>query len=197
MTRLPLLVFPGLLLLGLGIPSASAQEPSPPAHVAYVEGRAVLERDTALEDVEPNLPLDTGDRLRTERGRVEVLLGDGSILQLDEETTIDVLSDSLVRQLGGRLAIVAGSGRAGRLQVDTPAGSVRITRSGEFRVSVFEENGVPEIEVAVIRGAADLFTDTGSVSIGAGGRALARQGEAPSQPMTFNSARWDAFDRWS
>ena len=197
MTRLPFLVLPGVLLVALGTPHAFAQDPAPPAHVAFVEGRAVLEHDTTSEDVEANLPLDTGDRLRTERGRVEVLLGDGSILQLDEETTIDVLSDSLVRQLGGRLAIVAGSGRAGRLQVDTPAGSMRITSAGEFRVSVFEENGVPVIEVAVIRGSADLFNDSGTVAIGAGGRALARQGEAPSQPMSFNSARWDAFDRWS
>jgi hypothetical protein len=197
MTRLPLLVLPGALVVAFGAAHAFAQEPAPPAHVAYVEGRAVLEHETTSEDVEPNLPLDTGDRLRTERGRVEVLFSDGSILQLDEETTIDVLSDSLVRQLGGRVAIVAGSGRAGRLQVDTPAGSVRITSSGEFRVSVFEENGVPEIEVAVIRGSADLFTDSGTVSIGAGARALARQGDVPSQPMSFNSARWDAFDRWS
>lgn len=197
MTRLPFLVLPGVLLVALGAPHAFAQDPAPPAHVAFVEGRAVLEHDTTSEDVEANLPLDTGDRLRTERGRVEVLLGDGSILQLDEETTIDVLSDSLVRQLRGRLAIVAGSARAGRLQVDTPAGSVRITSAGEFRVSVFDENGVPEIEVAVIRGSADLFNDSGTVAIGAGGRALARQGEAPSQPMSFNSARWDAFDRWS
>ena len=197
MTRLPLFVLPGALLVALGAPHAFAQESAPPAHVAYVEGRAVLEHDTASEDAEPNLPLDTGDRLRTERGRVEVLFGDGSIVQLDEETTIDVLSDSLVRQLAGRVAIVAGSARAGRLQVDTPAGSVRITSAGEFRISVFAQEGVPEIEVAVIRGSADLVTDSGTVSIGAGARALARQGEAPSQPMSFNSARWDAFDRWS
>jgi hypothetical protein len=197
MTRLPLFVLPGLLVAALAAPPASAQEPAPPAHVAYVDGRAVLERDTTSEDVEPNVPLDTGDRLRTERGRVEVLFGDGSILQLDEDTTIDVLSDSLVRELGGRLAIIAGNARAGRLQVDTPAGSVRIMTGGEFRVSVFDEGGAPVVEVAVIRGSADLFTDHGSVSIGAGARAVARQGEAPSQPMSFNSAQWDAFDRWS
>ena len=188
-------MLPGILALGTSV--ASAQEPAPPAHVAYVEGRAVLEHDTTSEDVEPNLPLETGDRLRTTQGRVEVLFGDGSILQLDEETTVDLLSDSLVRELAGRVAIIAGSSRAGRLQIDTPAGSVRITSPGEFRVSVFDEGGAPEVEVAVIRGSADLFTDRGTVSIGAGARALARQGDAPSQPMSFNSASWDAFDRWS
>ena len=197
MTRLPLLVLPGVLTAALAVPHAFAQEPAPPAHVAYVEGRAVLEHDTTSEDVEPNLPLEVGDRLRTERGRVEILFGDGSILQLDEDTTVDVLSDSLVRELAGRVAVIAGSARAGRLQIDTPAGSVRIMSAGEFRVSVFDEGGAPEVEVAVIRGIADLFTDRGSVSIGAGTRALARQGNAPSQPMSFNSAQWDAFDRWS
>src|SRR5215203_838075 len=196
MTRLPLFVLPGIFLVALGLP-AVAQESAPPAHVAYVDGRAVLEHDTRSEDVEPNLPLDTGDRLRTMQGRAEVLFGDGSILQLDEETTIDVLSDSLVRELAGRVAVIVGSARAGRLQFDTPAGSVRITSAGEFRVSVFDEGGVPEVEVAVIRGSADLFNDRGTVSIGAGARALARQGDAPSQPMSFNSARWDSFDRWS
>src|SRR5215208_805145 len=104
MTRLPLFVLPGVLVAALAASPASAQEPAPPAHVAYVEGRAVLEYDTTSEEVEPNVPLDTGDRLRTERGRVEVLFGDGSLLQLDEDTTIDVLSDSLVRELGGRVA---------------------------------------------------------------------------------------------
>jgi hypothetical protein len=83
MTRLPFLVLPGVLLVALGTPQAFAQDPAPPAHVAFVEGRAVLEHDTTSEDVEANLPLDTGDRLRTERGRVEVLRGDVSILQLD------------------------------------------------------------------------------------------------------------------
>src|SRR4051794_2515132 len=71
MTRLPLFVLPGMFLVALCLP-AVAQESAPPAHVAYVDGRAVLEHDTTSEDVEPNLPLDTGDRLRTMQGRAEV-----------------------------------------------------------------------------------------------------------------------------
>ena len=38
---------------------------------------------------------------------------------------------------------IAGSARAGRLQIDTPAGSVRIMSAGEFRVSVFDEGARP------------------------------------------------------
>jgi hypothetical protein len=162
-----------------------------------VEGRAILEHDTTAEDVEPNVPLEIGDRLRTESGRLEVLFGDGSLLHLDEQTTIDVLSDTLVRQLGGRIAVLAGSARAGRLQIDTPAGSVRITSAGEYRVGVFDQDGVPAVELAVMRGEAELVSDRGVVTVNAGTRALARQGESPSQPIPFNSARWDAFDQWS
>jgi hypothetical protein len=197
MIRALVAALPGLFLVGFGISPAVAQDSSPPAHVAYVEGRAILEHDTTAEDVEPNVPLEIGDRLRTEGGRLEVLFGDGSLLQLDENTTIDVLSDTLVRQLGGRVAILVGSARAGRLQIDTPAGSVRIVSAGEYRVGVFDEGGAPEVELAVLRGQADLVSDHGVVTVTAGLRALARPGEFPSQALPFNSARWDAFDQWS
>jgi hypothetical protein len=196
MTRLSIAGFSGLLLLLLGS-RAYPQETAPPAHVAYVEGRVVLESDTSTEEAQPNLPIDIGDRLRTERGRAEVLFGDGSILHVDDNTTIDVLSGTLIREFGGRIAIITGAARAGRLQVDTPAGSVRITSAGEYRVAVFDEGSGPELEVAVIRGGVDLFNEHGTVSLGAGARAMARATEAPSEPMAFNSARWDDFDRWS
>jgi uncharacterized protein DUF6600/FecR-like protein len=197
MTRALVAALPGFLLVAISSSPTAAQESTPPAHVAYVEGRAVLEHDTTSEDVEPNVPLEIGDRVRTESGRVEVLFGDGSLMHLDEQTTIDVLSDTLIRQLGGRVAIVAGGARAGRLQIDTPAGSVRIARAGEYRVGVFDQDGVSAVELAVMRGEADLVSDQGVVTVSAGTRALARGGEIPSQPMPFNSARWDAFDQWS
>src|SRR4051812_50226142 len=132
MTRLPLFVLPGMFLVALCLP-AVAQESAPPAHVAYVDGRAVLEHDTTSEDVEPNLPLDTGDRLRTMQGRGEVLVGDGSILQLDEETTIDVLSDSLLRELAERVTVIAGRALAGHFEIDRPSGAVGGTDLGPFR----------------------------------------------------------------
>ena len=64
-------------------------------------------------------------------------------------------------------------------------------------MGVFDEDGVATVELAVMRGEAELVSDRGVVTVNAGTRALARQGEFPSQPMAFNSARWDAFDQWS
>ena len=54
-----------------------------PAHIAVVDGTATIERDGRVETAEENILLLAGDRLRTERGRVEVLFADGSALDLD------------------------------------------------------------------------------------------------------------------
>ncbi len=49
----------------------------------------------------------------------------------------------------------------------------------------------------MFRGYATLVTDVGSTAVRAGERTLARDTLAPSQPLLFNSARFDAFDRWA
>jgi hypothetical protein len=57
-----------------------------PAHISVVDGRASLEREGAVSEAEINVPLLAGDRLSTERGRVEVLFSDGSVFDLDEDS---------------------------------------------------------------------------------------------------------------
>ena len=57
-----------------------------------------------------------GDRVRTESGRAEILFGDGSLVQLDEQTSLDLLSDARLRLLSGRIALVTTTAQAGRLQ---------------------------------------------------------------------------------
>src|SRR6476620_3719344 len=70
---------------------------NPPAHVALVDGSAVLERDGKTETSPTSMPLLAGDRLRTENGRIEVLFGDGSTLHVDTASTVDILSDEVIR----------------------------------------------------------------------------------------------------
>ena len=54
-----------------------------------------------------------------------------------------------------------------------------------------------DVELVVIRGAATLLNDDGQTALRAGERAFARPGSAPSYAYVYNSASWDAFDRWS
>ena len=53
---------------------ARAQEPlrpeGAPAHVSFVEGAATLEREGQIDDAPANMPLLSGDRIRTRAGRV-------------------------------------------------------------------------------------------------------------------------------
>ena len=186
-----------LSLLLWAPPSAIAQElgSEAPAHISFVDGAAVLERDGRGETAPSSMPLLAGDRLRTQNGRVEVLFGDGSTLHLDAETTVDFQSDEVIRLIVGRVRLnITGATRSVGYRVDAPTAWVQISRAGEYRISVLAGS---EVELAVLRGSAELVNEDGSTVLGAGERAFARTGLGPSSAYVFNSAAWDNFDRWS
>jgi ferric-dicitrate binding protein FerR (iron transport regulator) len=166
-----------------------------PAHVSVVDGTAMLERDGRSDTELLSMPLLAGDRLRTQAGRVEVLFADGSALHLDEHTTVDFQSDEVVRLLEGRLRLtVAGPARDLAYRIDAPAAWVQINSPGEYRVSLLRPD---EVELAVLRGGAELVNEQGRSYVSAGERTYARAPAAPSPAYVFNSAAWDSFDRWS
>jgi hypothetical protein len=173
----------------------------PPAHISLIEGQVYVDRDGRSEPAVANLPLLDGDRLRTEEGRLEVILPDGSLLHVDRDSTIDILAADLLRVLRGRIYVVVRGARdpglATRYQLDTPIASMQTGGPGEFRVSVVDGEHGTEVELAVFRGQATLANDLGAQDVRAGERAVVHEGLAASAPQYFNSARWDAFDRWS
>jgi Family of unknown function (DUF6600) len=196
MAHRPTLLFAALVIACAR--AASAQE-APPAHVAFMEGSATIERDGVVELLSSGVPLIAGDRLETTTGRVEVLFGGGSALFLDESSLLDLLSPNSLRLLTGRLTfdVLPGqSGSATLYQVDTPAGSVFLTAAGEYNIVGREEPPFFSTQVQVARGAADVVGDTGRISLTSGEESLVRTGAPPAFPLRFNSARWDAFGQW-
>jgi hypothetical protein len=196
----------GVLLWSVSAPApARAQDAATesPAHISVVDGAALLERDGRSESAPASMPLLAGDRVRTQGGRVEILFNDGSTLHLDSNSTVDFQSDEVIRLLGGRvrLNIVSADGANRRVayRVDAPSAWVQISISGEYRISVLGggDGRVAEVELAVLRGGADLVNEDGRTTLGAGERAFARAGAGPSPSYVFNSAAWDTFDRWS
>ncbi len=167
-----------------------AQEPVPvstdagydaPAHIAIVEGAAVLERDGAVDASPLNMPLLAGDRVRTRAGRVEILFADGSTLHLDHNSVIDLQSDDLVRLIDGRIRLsLPGPDRDVRYRIDGPHGWVSITEPGDYRVALMNGPRGSELELAVLRGRAELANEGGQTPLRAGERAFARAGAAPS-----------------
>ena len=176
--------------------AATAQEPSgeAPAHVSFVDGSVTLEREGRIDDAPSNMPLLAGDRLRTRNGRVEILFGDGSTLHLDQDTTLDLQSDELVRLIAGRVRLsIPGPSREIAYRIDTVTGWAQIADAGEYRAAFLQD----ELEVAVLRGRAEVVNEAGRTPLRAGERAFARASAAPSYAYVFNSASSDPFDRWS
>ena len=143
-----------------------------------------------------------GDRLRTERGRAEILFADGSALDVDQYSSVDLLSDSLTRLLTGRvrLSLSRPSSTAPGLdyRVDAAPASVLIRTAGDYRLELSDaRGGAPELDLAVLRGAAELQNAFGRTLVRAGTHARASARAEPSLPYAFNSAAWDAFDRWA
>ena len=198
-TRLTAVLIAGFL--GLLVPSVHAQgetPDAPPAHVSFDDGTVVLERDGQTEKSPRSMPLLAGDRIRTEAGRAEILFADNSTLHLDHHTTVDFQSDEVVRLLEGRMRLnITGQGRDVAYRVDAPGGWVQIVEPGEFRIAVLRGEREPQVELAVLRGAAELVNEDGRSLVRAGERSFARAGFQPSPPYVFNSAAWDQFDHWS
>src|SRR5262245_31544003 len=105
-------------------PAQSPDDLVAPAHVQYLDGSATLERDGQVEPLTLNLPVVPGDRLHTSSGRLELLFADASMLDIDQDSTIDVLSPTLLRLTAGRVMLTvtgaADPSRATRFQIDTP-----------------------------------------------------------------------------
>ncbi len=177
------------------------QEFEAPAHIAYVDGDATLDRDGQSQAATGGMPLVEGDRVATTAGRVEVLFPDGTALDVDEFSSFELLSPTLLRLTSGRvLLLVTGSrdpASATRYQIDTAIASAFTDGPGEYRLSLVSGVSGQEAELAVVRGYGSLSTEFGSTEIRAGERTLARNGTAPSSPYRFNAARYDAFDQWA
>ena len=184
-------------------PVARAQDSfeAPPPHVAIVDGTVTLDREDVTEPATGGVPMVPGDRLRTERGRAELLFPDGSAIDLDEFTTIELEGPTLLRMSSGRLILfAAGSNNpaaAVQFQIDTPVASAQTDAPGEYRVMILGDSSRPQTEMAIVRGSGALVTEVGTTPLGSGERSVAWDNAAPSRPQLFNSARYDAFDQWA
>ncbi len=192
-----LLLVAGSLAFSVCVASVSRAQVAVPAHISVAEGSVTVDRESGSETGLPDLPLVEGDRVRSEQGRAEILLGDGSALHLDAQTSVDINGASIVRLLGGRLVVFGEPSAAGALQVDAAPASVRLTSSGESRISLYDGGAGPVLDVAVVRGAVEIVTDGGTSYVEAGQRVLVEEGALPSTPVPFNSAQMDSFYRWS
>jgi hypothetical protein len=176
--------------------AAEVADTPPPGHVSATEGTARLEREGDIDDLAVGMALVAGDRVRTDAGRVEITLADGGLLHLDRYSEIDWASDSVVRLGRGRLLVTLRANPSDRVSVEAPGAFVRFDGDGQFRISVGGDETVT-VELAVLRGSAEVASEAGAVHLVAGQRSLVRDGGAPSPAEYSNAASPSTLERWA
>jgi hypothetical protein len=143
-----------------------------------------------------NMPLVEGDRIWVpEGGRTEVQLRDGTLLRLDENSALEILTiekDSFQFYLTEGRAYINFKGLKGTLlQMDTLILSVRAYDSSLYRVDVTREG---DTEIFVYQGSVNVESRDGSTWVDAGKMLTLREGNyaelAPLGPP-------DEWERWN
>lgn len=183
--------------------STSAQdlrEDTAPSYIAVVDGESALTRDGEREAAAEGSPLIPGDVVRTDRGRLDIVFPDGSAIDVDEFSTLELISPSLLRLTEGRLRItVAGTGLQGSattLRIDTPYASADLIAPGEYRLSLQGTPSGLQTALGIVRGRGTLANDWGTTTLRSGEESLAWDAAAPSYARRFNPLRDDTFEQW-
>ncbi len=198
-TRVRVLPAAAVLCLAVAI-SAYAQDPprssagSPPANLAYVEGGVELVHEGLTERADPPVLLLDGDGIRTRNGRAEVVFADGTLLHVDSDAEIEMLSPDRIRLLAGRLLLRISAAATRPYHVDTPTATVRLESRGEYHVIADPRRG---LDVSVARGLAEIDDGSQRMAVRAGESAWLAAPGARALYRSFNSARWDAFAQWA
>src|SRR5207249_1737290 len=132
--RIVLLVCPALLLSAEL--TAHAQE-APPPYIAIVDGAAQIDRQGDVQPAVANMPLAPGDRVSTLEGRVEIFFPDGSALDLDSNSTIELITPIRLNLSSGRAIFVVPADvtrqYATRYEIDTPVSTIVTSGFGTYR----------------------------------------------------------------
>jgi hypothetical protein len=127
----------GCALLFIGLASAAHAQDSPPPYLAVVEGAANIDREGDVQPAAQNMPLLPGDRVSTLSGRVEILFPDGSALDLDQFSSVELLTPIRMHLAAGRGIFVVPAdvnrAHATRYEIDTPANIIVTRGFGTYR----------------------------------------------------------------
>lgn len=146
-----------------------------------------------------NQPLLAGDRVLTDgSSRAEVQFDASNFIRLGPMTELRLgeLTDRRYEaQLAtGMLLVRVMRDSDAHLEILTPSVSIRLTRRGSYRVTVFPEGSG---EITVRSGEAEVFTPRGSEVVRAGKSMRVRGTAADPEFQIENEPPEDDFDRWN
>ena len=176
------------------------------SYISYLERYATIQPADNDETIEAtiNMPLVVGDRVDTAReARMEVILADGSIMWLDQYTTVSLDAVAFSRDLGGDRTVLYLVDGAVMIQVpehvlsgepvriDSSGATVYLNQPGTYRIEVLRSGG---LRLEVWEGLAEAATTSGGVLVQPSTAAEVRDGEVTGvEPhLTWG----DDFARW-
>jgi len=181
-------------------------DPTSLSYIAYLERYATVfpaGGDETLEAV-INMPLVGGDRLDTAReARMEAILADGTMLWMDEYTTVSLDSVAFSRDTrGDRTVLFLADGammlelpatveHLNRTRIDGASETVYLQGPGVFRVEVLRTGG---LWVEVWEGLAEAATSVGGVVLRATSASEIGGGRVSSVESRLTDR--DDFARW-
>ena len=143
-----------------------------------------------------NMPLKDGDGVWVpEGGKTELHLIEGTLLRLDQESALEILtveknSSQFYLTEGRAYAHFTGS-RGSLLQIDTPLSSVRAYERADFRINV---NRSGQTTISVYRGFVYAESQSGKTRVEAGNAlSVAERNYAELSPL----APADEWERWN
>jgi hypothetical protein len=198
----------GLLGLAItGVPAFADQAPASsarPGTVNYVEGTAYLEGQSLTGNDAGRVTIEPGQEVRTEEGKIEVLLTPGVFLRLGDHSTVKMISPDLtltqVEVEAGRAAIeVDEIHDQNNLQVIDAGITTRLEKKGYY-----EFDAGPETPVAMVfKGEAKTLVADGNWRKIKGGHELLLTGGpdgqslAKEKPTDFDTDARDDLYKWS
>ena len=196
MKSLPSLVFGILLLLSPGFLRA---EDLGGLHISYLEGdvQVATEGDPEWMPASINMPLLLADRLWVpEEARAEIQFVGGTVIRLDEESALDILTLD-----DGSVQIYLAQGRAylnfwyvpeGSLQVETPLASVLVYNRSIFKIDVAEDGAT---DIAVLKGVVDAESRSGTTTVTGGKIFTVRDNGYTDLASLGNPDSWEEWNR--
>jgi hypothetical protein len=195
-------------MLAAWVPVVASQEDDVTSlsYISYLERYATIQPASQDENIEAviNMPLVVGDRVDTAReARMEVVLADGSILWLDQYTTVSLDAVAFSRDVGGeRTVLYLVDGKimiqvpdhvlsSEPIRIDSSGATAYLNQPGIYRIEVLRSGG---LRLEVWQGLAEAATTAGGVLVQPSTAAEVRSGEVSGvEPhLTWG----DDFARW-
>ncbi len=168
--------------------------------IQYVQGDVILETTEGVEEaVEVNFVVTEGNILKTREGRVEIYLGRGNELRLDNWTIVEFLSLPRSETEKTSFRISEGSiylrlrrlNREKSYEIHTADASFYVLEEGLYRLDVSPK----DTQIIVFEGAGEVAGDERSVILERGERLLAARGDLGSIMYSFPEK--DSFASWN